>query len=156
MSSEDQSREDRLRGHSFDELARGLASGTISRRRALRLVGGALVGGLLTSILGGVAWAEPPEGRGRPCPKGQPKCGDTCCSPEDRCCRGVCTHVVFSRTNCGRCGNECAPGEDCCGGRCVPLNTEQNCGCCAQFGCACPAGVPCVFDEAAQAYRCAA
>ena len=44
----------------------------------------------------GVAWAAPPEGRGRPCPKGAIKCGDTCCtSSEDRCCRGVCTNVVF-------------------------------------------------------------
>jgi hypothetical protein len=47
--------------HSFDELTRGLASGSISRGRALRLMGAALVGGTLTSLgLGGVAAADPP------------------------------------------------------------------------------------------------
>jgi len=38
------------REHSFDELARGLASGSISRGRALRLMGAALVGGTLGSL----------------------------------------------------------------------------------------------------------
>jgi hypothetical protein len=36
--------------HSFDALAKSLASGTISRSRALRLIGGALFGGVLTAI----------------------------------------------------------------------------------------------------------
>jgi hypothetical protein len=31
----------------FDELARGLASGELSRRKALKLMGAALVGGTL-------------------------------------------------------------------------------------------------------------
>lgn len=35
---------------SFDDLAKGLVSGTISRRGALKLMGGALLGGLLVSI----------------------------------------------------------------------------------------------------------
>jgi hypothetical protein len=48
--------EDHTGEHSFDELARGLASGTISRRNALRLMGAALVGGALASIPG-MAWA---------------------------------------------------------------------------------------------------
>src|ERR671910_3161648 len=42
---------------SFDEVAKGLANGTISRRQALRWMGGALVGGVLASIPG-VALAE--------------------------------------------------------------------------------------------------
>src|SRR5918994_5548136 len=42
---------------SFDELAKGLAHGTISRRQALRWMGGALVGGVLASIPG-VAFAQ--------------------------------------------------------------------------------------------------
>jgi hypothetical protein len=41
---------------SLDELAKALASGTLSRRKALRLMGGALLGGALASIPG-VAWA---------------------------------------------------------------------------------------------------
>ena len=42
----------------FDELARGLAEGSISRGKALRLMGGALVGGVLASIPG-MAGAAP-------------------------------------------------------------------------------------------------
>src|SRR5829696_2596007 len=38
--------------HSFDELAKGLASGSISRSRALKLLGGAILGGLLVSAPG--------------------------------------------------------------------------------------------------------
>jgi hypothetical protein len=41
---------------SLDELAKRLASGTISRRKALRLLGSALLGGALASIPG-MAWA---------------------------------------------------------------------------------------------------
>ena len=59
--SEDHSREpydrqDVAEEHSFDQLARGLASGSVSRKQALKLVGGALLGGVLASIPG-VAWA---------------------------------------------------------------------------------------------------
>ena len=135
---------DETRERSFDELARALASGNVSRRKALKWMGGALLGGVLASIPG-VAWAAPPEDRGRPCPKGAIKCRDACCSsPEDLCCRGVCTHVVFDRFNCGRCGNECAEGEGCCGERCVPLNTNQNCGGCNS---ACLVTEQCVIDQ---------
>jgi hypothetical protein len=51
---------------SLDELAKGLASGTISRRKALRLMGVALVGGALASIPG-IAWAA--EGGNSTCAK---------------------------------------------------------------------------------------
>jgi hypothetical protein len=37
---------------SFDELAKGLAAGTLSRGKALRLMGAALVGGALASVPG--------------------------------------------------------------------------------------------------------
>ena len=43
---------------SLDELAKGLATGTLSRGKALRLMGAALVGGTLASIPG-IAWAKP-------------------------------------------------------------------------------------------------
>ena len=36
--------------HSFDELASGLASGTLSRGKALKLMGAALLGGTLASL----------------------------------------------------------------------------------------------------------
>jgi hypothetical protein len=43
-------------GPALDEVARGLADGTISRRKALRLLGGALLGSMIASIPS-VAWA---------------------------------------------------------------------------------------------------
>jgi hypothetical protein len=46
-----------MRERSFDELAKGLASGTLSRGKALRLMGAALVGGALAS-LPGAGWAS--------------------------------------------------------------------------------------------------
>src|SRR5919112_3885227 len=38
------------RERSFDELARGLASGEVSRAKALRLMGAAVVGGVVASV----------------------------------------------------------------------------------------------------------
>ena len=38
--------------HSLDELARGLASGSLSRGKALRLIGGALLGAALAAVPG--------------------------------------------------------------------------------------------------------
>jgi hypothetical protein len=67
---------------SFDALARGLASGTISRRRALRLLGAALAGAMMASIPG-VAWAKP-------CKAGNSQCGTKCCPPHATCQRGEC------------------------------------------------------------------
>lgn len=94
--------EDHTAEHSLDELARGLASGSVSRRKALRLMGAALVGGALASIPG-VAQAAPqpcPElttpcgkgGRRLCCPAGFTCCGSqhnpTCCEPPFTvCCR---------------------------------------------------------------------
>jgi hypothetical protein len=127
---------------SFDELAKGLADGTLSRGRALRLMGAALVGAAAASI-SGVAWAAPPEGRGRPCPKGEIKCRNTCCGPEDLCCRGACTNVSFNRLNCGRCGNAgCHPAEICMNGTCQCPQAGQTL--CANV--CCPEG-HCVLDE---------
>jgi len=49
---EDFTRPESRQEASFDTLARGLATGTLSRRKALRLMGGALVGGALASLPG--------------------------------------------------------------------------------------------------------
>jgi hypothetical protein len=53
---EDRSREaynkqDIIEEHSFDQLARGLASERVSRKQALRAIGASLLGGALLSIL---------------------------------------------------------------------------------------------------------
>jgi hypothetical protein len=48
---------------SFDELAKGLATGAVSRRKALRWMGSALVGAALTAVPG-AAWAQVPSPAG--------------------------------------------------------------------------------------------
>jgi hypothetical protein len=70
---------------SFDELASGLASGSISRGKALKLMGAALLGGTLASLGIGEAAGDPPG-----CKRDGKKCKrDTqCCS--ENCVNGVC------------------------------------------------------------------
>ena len=132
------------RGHSFDELAKGLASGSVSRRQALRLMGGALLGGVLASIPG-VAWAQP---QGRPdCPPSTHPCPDgTCVAP------GVPCGAPPGTGGCGpgqvRVGGQCqcAPGfiETPVPGACAPVcnvpGTQDTCPagsqcCCFGPGC---------------------
>ena len=83
----------------FDSLAKGLAEERVSRGKALKLVGAAILGGLLASIPG-VALADPQTcatcvcGTGKPCnAKGAPVCTSTrgFPSPEAACtaaCQG--------------------------------------------------------------------
>jgi hypothetical protein len=98
--------------HFFDELARGLASGTVSRSKMLRLLGGVLVGGVVASIPG-LAWAQPN------CPSGYTLCGD-----------GKCYDLETNRCNCGACGNVCAGSERgrCCkNGKCTRPKRHATC-----------------------------
>jgi hypothetical protein len=60
------------RDHSLDELAKGLANGSLSRRNALKWAGAAIVGGLLGSIPG-VAWADHKPGHADPPGEGHKK-----------------------------------------------------------------------------------
>ena len=103
----------------FDELATGLASGSISRGKALRLMGAALVGGTLVSLGIGEAAADPPgcKRNGKVCTKDKVCCSGNC---EGGKCAAACT------SNGGTCGGN---GE-CCSGRCAS-------GLCAE---ACPSG----------------
>jgi hypothetical protein len=99
---------------SFDELAKNLADGSISRRKALRFIGGTLVGGLLASIPG-TAWAaKPPPGKGG-CPPGRVQC------------RGKCVDLNSDRNNCGQCANVCSEQEFCCGGKCCSSSRGEQC-----------------------------
>jgi hypothetical protein len=88
------------RERSFDELARALASGELSRRKALRLMGAALVGGTLASLGIREAAADPPgcKRNGKHC-----KNDEQCCS---RNCSG------------GKCA-ACPSGQELCNGSCV-------------------------------------
>lgn len=135
---------DLRRESSFDALAKGLASGTVSRRQALRLMGAALVGGTLASVPG-MAWAAKPTcpsgvtcrgqccpvgatctkgaGGGCTCPAGQPAtCGGQCVALNTAQNCGSCGNVVDTQTdeaNCGSCGKACSTGQSCVSGACV-------------------------------------
>ena len=69
MPAEDQNREEANlqstnENHSFDELAKGLANGSATRRQALRWMGAALLGGVLASIPGVALAHHKPEHTG--------------------------------------------------------------------------------------------
>jgi hypothetical protein len=99
---------ERTGASSFDELAVGLSSGTLSRGKALRLMGAARVGGALASIPG-IAWAKPKPA------------GSKC--KHDRQCQ---SRSCFNGRCCGTpCFTFCCP--DGCGCL-VPDNAEIQCG----------------------------
>jgi hypothetical protein len=119
---------------SLDELAKGLASGTVSRGKALRLMGAALVGGALASIPR-MAWADDDR-----CSEGQTRCGERCvnlktnerhcgscsnrCASNQRCCKGRCVNLQRNERHCGRCFHRCEEGEECVDGGCVSPPTS--------------------------------
>jgi hypothetical protein len=143
------------RERSFDALATGLASGSISRGRALRLMGAALVGGTLASFPG-VALAA--KGGKSSCAKfcqslfgantpqeaqcvsqgtkGQGPCFT--CTPETLCgpnfTKPTCT-VTGQTYSCSTCQCECPSGQEVCGSTCG-CPTGQTCqnGTCVTLG----------------------
>jgi hypothetical protein len=102
----------------FDDLARGLARGSITRGKALRLMGAALVGGTLASLGIGEAGADPPgcKRNGKRCKK-----NSSCCS--DNCESGTCACIP----DCDE--HPCIEDSQCCSGNCGPA------GVCAQQTC---------------------
>jgi hypothetical protein len=135
----------------FDELASGLATGSISRGKALRLMGAALVGGTLTSFgIGGVAGADLCKPNGRACKKDSQCCSGTCSNgtcapfnPNPECIGSMCGNVVpCSSSNPDCVCTTLATG----GGFCVPGSTE--CGIVGQCGpnFECPEGSVCVLN----------
>src|SRR5215217_8558932 len=70
----------------FDELARGLADGSLTRGKALRLMGAALVGGSLGSLGIGEAAADAPGCKrlGKNCTRDTQCCGNLVC-PSGTC-----------------------------------------------------------------------
>ena len=115
--SEQESRYTQTDG-SLDELAKGLAGGTLSRGKALKMMGAALFGGAVASIPG-AAWAA--------CKPLARKC-----TANSQCCSRNCTKNP--QGNGKICG--CPTGKTLCGGRCVTnctapkvLNTDCQCVC---------------------------
>jgi hypothetical protein len=141
-------REDLAEEYLFDEVAMELASGTLTRARALKLVTASILGMLSGGLLSTSA-AEArrkshqhrhrrrhPSGSGgcpgqRTCPSGYPGTGSTGCCPSGNLCCSA------------RAGGGCCPsGTGCCvgGGDCCPSNGV----CCATGGC-CPSNFPVCF-----------
>ena len=145
----------------FDDLARGLASDSISRGRALRLMGAAVVGGALASVGIGEAAADPLgcKRNGKKCKRNEQCCSRSCVNgtcanrPTAEPCasgrvllsNGTCAIPCGGPAACTACGNRL--GAVCfgtvsegsfCGGRVV--------GKCGPDG-SCPTGQFCNFDE---------
>jgi hypothetical protein len=143
------------RDRSLDELAKGLASGTLSRRKALHLMGAALLGGALASVPG-VALAAPKPGSGRG-GGGKSACAKYCqslfgantpaeqqcvsegtagtgpcfsCSPTTGCGpnfqKPTCT-VTGQSYNCSTCQCECPSPQTVVDGACVDCPTSTTC-----------------------------
>jgi hypothetical protein len=139
------------RERSFDELAIRLASGSVSRRKALRMMGAALVGGAMASIPG-MAWAAKGGGGGKSsCAKyctslfggdtaAQAECtsqGTKGTGPCYSCTPGVgpgpnftpnciAPHTKFNDDTCQcECPTECPPGElpECSSCECISSTT---------------------------------
>jgi hypothetical protein len=103
--------------NSFDALAKGLASGTITRVQALKLFGAAILSGMLVPLFPGRTLAQ------EECDPDEVLCGSECCDPED-CCGTTC----------------CGPAEDCCDGVICCGPTEECChGVCCENGKVCDA-----------------
>jgi len=117
----------------FDELARGLADGSLTRGKALRLMGAAVVGGTLGSLGIGEAGADAPGCKriGKHCTRNDQCCGSLVCVS------GTCqtqtttptpttstTETPTTSTTTTTCsglpnGATCTINTDCCSGRCA-------------------------------------
>jgi len=128
----------------IDDVSRIIAS-PISRRKAFRLVGGAVGGAVLASLglgaasrgLGAPAWAQQGQdhgggdnghkhpkcrdhevacGRSKCCDKDQQCCnGDKCCDKDQQCCSG---DKCCDKTEVCCANRCCRSGESCCGHSC--------------------------------------
>jgi len=133
--------------HLVDDLARILASPT-PRRKTLKLLGGALAGGLLGTL--GVKRADaatcfPACRRGEFCctsgsrpfctPVGTTCCGNSACLPFQTCCSNGSNHFCapFGWTCCGN--GSCFPGQKCCNTGARPFCTSVFLTCCGSTTC---------------------
>jgi hypothetical protein len=166
----------------FDEWAKDLARG-VSRREALRRLGGGLVGALLASLGLERAWGAPnpcstfcnslrhPAQR-KNCNNACKQCGDNvqnvcasrnsdkvaCCDRGACCINGQCTPTdLASNENCGACGNRCTGGTICVSGTCQCPSGQAVCPggtTCCPITQACCNGVCCNVGEACDGGSC--
>jgi hypothetical protein len=152
----------------FDDLARGLADGSLTRGKALRLMGAALVGGALASLPGTALADDDCRSFGRRCRRDSQCCSKNCvrrgdgkvcgCPEGQRRCNDRCVNLQRNENHCGSCSNRCAAEETCVNGACCP--NAQVCGipgtsltCCAE-GQECPGGLSCQAPCPSGTYQC--
>jgi hypothetical protein len=114
----------------FDELASGLASGTLSRGKALKLMGAALLGGTLASVVG-IGEAAADRGgckrNGKHCKRGT-QCCSGFCSSSGTCVGGLGGGCAPDGEQCGNVNAFCCSG-NCCNGRCRAAASRIICTC---------------------------
>jgi hypothetical protein len=134
--------------HSFDDLARGLATGTVSRGQALKMVGAAVLSAALMPLFPDTAQALTRRQRRRCSRQGGTVCGEVqrsqvCCAAGRPCCGTARSPVCCpSGRQCVDGSCRCPTGETECSGSCVNLDTDENN--CRTCGNACPEGATCV------------
>jgi hypothetical protein len=99
----------------FDELASGLASGSLTRGKALRLMGAALVGGRLASLSMGEAAAAPCRPVGKHC------------ESDSKCCSGNCGEDHTCLPPCTPSGGDCVMDAMCCSNLCLQEGPSPTC-----------------------------
>jgi hypothetical protein len=140
----------------FDVLSKAVAAGEVTRREALRRVGGAAAGALLASLgVGcGTERMSGPEMARRGCKGLGVNCRNDsqCCSGlcvKEECCAGPGTSCTRSNQCCSRvCTDgqcQCESDLQLCGGQCADTQTDpENCGDCFVF---CGEGATCVSGQ---------
>jgi len=113
---------------SFDELAKGLANGTLSRGKAIRWMGGALLGAALASFPGVALADDDCRPLGRECRRDSQCCSRNCvrrgddkvcgCPEGQRRCNDRCVNLKTNENHCGECFNRCDEGQECVRGEC--------------------------------------
>jgi hypothetical protein len=115
----------------FDDLARGLADGSVTRGKALRLMRAALVGGTLGSLgIDGEASADPPgcKRNGKNCTMNAQCCsgncsGGSCRAQTTTTTTSTSTSTTSTSTTTPGClpnGGICTADTQCCGGTVCP------------------------------------
>jgi len=126
----------------FDDLARGLADGTLTRGKAIRLMGAAVVGGALGSLgIGAEASADPIGCKrdGKNCTRNSQCCSGNCsggtCQAQTTTTTTTSTSTSTTSTTTPGClpsGDPCTEASQCCGGFCLANGT-----CCSRIGAGC-------------------
>ena len=138
MTTEDRhpyDQEDITEEHSFDELAKGLSNGTLSRGRTLKLLGAALFAQALTDQQRRKCRSQ----GGTVCSSGT-RASEVCCPSGTTCVNGTCSNSPPGCPSTQVCGSACCQsGETCVNGACCP--SMQVCGsACCQSGETCVNG----------------